>query len=147
MLYHYGYILSWWMNHFYIWAHFGLTEMSWKNNVDEHFRRWHTSHNIFKQFVVLSLIHVRIKHLYLLYLNMQNITYINVFKNKFLCLSLFLNLLQERLFLTVSNYIFTAIFVGEMTLKVNIYIWSEMCWGICRKWLFWVMMQMVVLLL
>uniref|UniRef100_A0A8C1VN63 Voltage-dependent T-type calcium channel subunit alpha n=1 Tax=Cyprinus carpio TaxID=7962 RepID=A0A8C1VN63_CYPCA len=28
----------------------------------------------------------------------------------------------ERLFLTVSNYIFTAIFVGEMTLKVNIYI-------------------------
>lgn len=27
-------------------------------------------------------------------------------------------LLQERIFLTVSNYIFTAIFVGEMTLKV-----------------------------
>lgn len=26
--------------------------------------------------------------------------------------------LQERIFLTVSNYIFTAIFVGEMTLKV-----------------------------
>lgn len=25
---------------------------------------------------------------------------------------------QERIFLTVSNYIFTAIFVGEMTLKV-----------------------------
>lgn len=28
-------------------------------------------------------------------------------------------LLQERLFLTISNYIFTAIFVGEMTLKVK----------------------------
>lgn len=27
-------------------------------------------------------------------------------------------LFQERIFLTVSNYIFTAIFVGEMTLKV-----------------------------
>lgn len=30
----------------------------------------------------------------------------------------FLPLFQERIFLTVSNYIFTAIFVGEMTLKV-----------------------------
>lgn len=39
-------------------------------------------------------------------------------------LSLLLLFLQERLFLTVSNYIFTAIFVGEMTLKVNIYIHS-----------------------
>lgn len=29
-----------------------------------------------------------------------------------------LPLFQERIFLTVSNYIFTAIFVGEMTLKV-----------------------------
>lgn len=28
-------------------------------------------------------------------------------------------LFQERIFLTVSNYIFTAIFVGEMTLKVS----------------------------
>ncbi|CAL9694026.1 unnamed protein product [Knipowitschia caucasica] len=27
----------------------------------------------------------------------------------------------ERVFLTVSNYIFTAIFVGEMTLKVPVY--------------------------
>ncbi|TRY87831.1 hypothetical protein DNTS_015730 [Danionella cerebrum] len=30
----------------------------------------------------------------------------------------------ERLFLTVSNYIFTAIFVGEMTLKMNRSIWN-----------------------
>lgn len=29
---------------------------------------------------------------------------------------------QERVFLTVSNYIFTAIFVGEMTLKVTVYM-------------------------
>lgn len=29
---------------------------------------------------------------------------------------------QERVFLTVSNYIFTAIFVGEMTLKVTFYL-------------------------
>lgn len=29
-------------------------------------------------------------------------------------------LFQERIFLTVSNYIFTAIFVGEMTLKVTL---------------------------
>lgn len=28
---------------------------------------------------------------------------------------------QERVFLTISNYIFTAIFVGEMTLKVTFY--------------------------
>lgn len=33
-------------------------------------------------------------------------------------------LLQERIFLTVSNYIFTAIFVGEMTLKVPGFTWG-----------------------
>lgn len=34
-------------------------------------------------------------------------------------------LFQERIFLTVSNYIFTAIFVGEMTLKVApVFIWD-----------------------
>ncbi|RXN39290.1 voltage-dependent T-type calcium channel subunit alpha-1I-like protein [Labeo rohita] len=31
----------------------------------------------------------------------------------------------ERLFLTVSNYIFTAIFVGEMTLKSNLQVISH----------------------
>lgn len=31
---------------------------------------------------------------------------------------------QERVFLTISNYIFTAIFVGEMTLKVTFYSMS-----------------------
>lgn len=34
-------------------------------------------------------------------------------------MSLLLLFLQERLFLTVSNYIFTAIFVAEMTVKVK----------------------------
>ena len=33
-------------------------------------------------------------------------------------------LFQERIFLTVSNYIFTAIFVGEMTLKVPGFTWD-----------------------
>lgn len=33
--------------------------------------------------------------------------------------SLVLLSLQERIFLTVSNYIFTAIFVTEMTIKVG----------------------------
>lgn len=35
-----------------------------------------------------------------------------------------LRLFQERIFLTVSNYIFTAIFVGEMTLKVPGFTWD-----------------------
>lgn len=37
----------------------------------------------------------------------------------------YLLLFQERIFLTVSNYIFTAIFVGEMTLKVApVFTWD-----------------------
>lgn len=34
-------------------------------------------------------------------------------------LGLFFFYLQERVFLSVSNYIFTMIFVAEMTVKVN----------------------------
>ena len=37
----------------------------------------------------------------------------------FIYVSLFFLSPQERVFLTVSNYIFTAIFVAEMTVKVN----------------------------
>lgn len=33
----------------------------------------------------------------------------------------FLSLQQERIFLTLSNYIFTAIFVAEMSIKVCLY--------------------------
>lgn len=44
------------------------------------------------------------------------------FKLAPLCFSQFMSsllLLQERVFLTISNYIFTAIFVAEMTVKVK----------------------------
>lgn len=34
---------------------------------------------------------------------------------------------QERVFLTISNYIFTAIFVAEMTVKVKHYSFSPCC--------------------
>lgn len=34
---------------------------------------------------------------------------------------------QERVFLTISNYIFTAIFVAEMTVKVKPYFFPPCC--------------------
>lgn len=52
---------------------------------------------------------------------------------------------QERVFLTISNYIFTAIFVSEMTLKVTFYspslnysqcVLSVVCAGTTQRHLF-----------